>query len=114
MEMQKIGSWAFIIGVIIALIVGLLGPNVFGGASSWIPLVFVILGVIIGLLNIGDKEIVNFLVAVIALLVAGAVQWSVVPVVGIYLAPIFSGIATLMAPAAIIVALKTVWNIAKE
>ncbi len=114
MEMQKIGSWAFIIGVIIALIVGVLGPNVFGTVSQWIPLVFVILGVIIGLLNIKDKEIVNFLVAVIALLAVGAVQWNTIPFVGVYLAPIFGGIATLMAPAAIIVAIKAVWNIAKE
>ncbi len=74
----------------------------------------VILGVVIGLLNVKDKEITNFLIAVIALLAVGAVQWSVIPVVGRYLAPIFGGIATLMAPAAIIVAIKSVWNIAKE
>ena len=115
MEMQKIGSWAFIIGVIIALIVGILGAGVFGaGIANWIPLVFVILGIIIGLLNVKDKEIVNFLVATIALLAVGAVQWGLVPVIGNWLGGIFAGIATLMAPAAVIVAIKTVWNIAKE
>ncbi len=39
MEMQKIGSWAFIIGVVIAIIAGILGTTVFGGSAQWIPLV---------------------------------------------------------------------------
>lgn len=114
MEMQKIGSWAFIIGVVIAIILGVLGAGVFGGAAQWIPLLFVLLGIIIGLLNIKDKEMTSFLVAVIALLAVGSVQWSLVPVVGGWLGPIFAGIATLMAPAAVIVAIKAVWDIAKH
>ncbi|QQR93189.1 MAG: hypothetical protein IPJ89_01735 [Candidatus Iainarchaeum archaeon] len=114
MEMQKIGSWAFIIGVVIAIILGVLGAGVFGGVAQWIPLLFVVLGIIIGLLNIKDKEMTHFLVAVIALLAVGSVQWSLVPVVGSWLGPIFAGIATLMAPAAVIVAIKAVWDIAKN
>ncbi len=111
---QKIGSWAFIIGVIIAIIAGLLGTSIFGGAASWLPLVFVILGVIIGFLNITDKETTSFLVATIALLAGGAVNWGVIPAVGSALGTIFSLIASLMAPAAIIVGLKAVWNLASN
>ncbi len=111
---QKIGSWAFIIGVVIAIIAGILGVSVFGDFATWLPLLFVILGIIIGLLNIADKEINHFLVAVIALLVAGAVNWAVIPVVGTWLAGIFSNIATLMAPAAVIVGIKVVWNMASQ
>lgn len=34
MEMQKIGSWAFIIGVVIAIILGVLGAGVFGSFAQ--------------------------------------------------------------------------------
>lgn len=111
---QKIGSWAFIIGVVIAIIVGLLGSGVFGPIATWIPLVMVILGVLIGLLNISDKEITNFLVAVIALLAASGVNWALIPTVGVPLGAIFGNIASLMAPAAIIVGIKAVWNMASS
>ncbi|MEK6821112.1 MAG: hypothetical protein AABY11_01790 [archaeon] len=111
---QKIGSWAFIIGVVIAIIVGWLGTGVFGPAAEWIPLVMVILGIIIGLLNISDKEITAFLVAVIALLAASGVNWAIIPIIGSLFGAIFSNIATLMAPAAIIVGIKAVWNLASN
>lgn len=109
---QKYGSWAFIIGVVLAIIIGLLGSGVFGGFASTLPLVFVILGIIIGLLNISDKEITSFLVAVVALLVAGSVNWALIPTVGGMLGSIFANIASLMAPAAVIVGIKAVWNMA--
>jgi hypothetical protein len=109
---QKIGSWAFIIGVVIAIIAGVLGIGVFGPVATWIPLVMMILGIIIGLLNISDKEITTFLVAVIALLAAGGVNWGVIPEIGVPLGAIFLNIASLMAPAAIIVGIKAVWNMA--
>jgi len=111
---QKIGSWAFILGVVIAIIVGFLGSGVFGPIADWIPLIMVILGVLIGLLNISDKEITNFLVAVIALLAASAVDWALIPTVGAPLGKIFWNIASLMAPAAIIVGIKAVWNMASS
>ena len=106
---QKIGSWAFILGVLIAIVAGLLGTSVFGGAAEWLPFVF-----IIGLLNIADKEITAFLVAVIALLAAAGVPWAAIPVIGAWLGAIFNYIASLMAPAAVIVGLKAVWNLASN
>jgi hypothetical protein len=110
---QKIGSWAFIIGVVIAIIAGLLGVGVFGPVAEWIPLVMLILGILIGLLNISDKEITTFLVAVIALLAASGVSWALIPTIGVPLGNIFINIASLMAPAAIIVGIKAVWNLAR-
>ena len=111
---QKIGSWAFIVGVLIAIVAGILGAGIFGGFAEYIPLVLVILGVVIGLLNISDKEITNFLVAVIALIVASAVPWATIPQVGIWLGNIFAYIGALLAPAAVIVGLKAVWNLAAK
>ncbi|MEK6902761.1 MAG: hypothetical protein AABX02_04215 [archaeon] len=114
MDMQKIGSWAFIIGVVIAIIAGILGSAALGGVGPWIPLIFVILGILIGVLNVTDKEITTFLVAVIALLAAGGVNWALIPYVGAMLGSIFAYISALMAPAAIIVGIKAVWNLASN
>lgn len=110
---QKIGSWAFILGVVLAIVIALLGSNVLGPAAAWVPMLFVILGVLVGILNVTDKEIHEFLLAVIALMVAGAVNWSVVPTIGVIFGSIFQNITALMAPAAVIVAIKTVWNLAR-
>ena len=110
---QKIGSWAFIIGVVLAIITGLLGATVFGSFAAWLPVLFIILGFVVGFLNITDKETTGFLVAVIALLVAGGISWASIPMIGVYLAGIFGNIASLLAPAAVIVGLKTVWNLAR-
>ena len=109
---QKYGSWAFIIGVVLAIIAGILGVGVFGSFANWLPVVFVILGALIGLLNVTDKEITPFLVAVIALLAASGVNWTLIPGIGAWLDGIFAYIAALMAPAANIVGIKSVWNLA--
>jgi hypothetical protein len=110
---QKIGSWAFIIGVVLAILIGLLGSTVFGSFAQWLPVLFIILGFVVGFLNISDKETTGFLVAVIALLVAGGINWTSIPTLGTYLASIFANIASLLAPAAVIVGLKAVWNLAR-
>ncbi len=104
-----IGFWAFIIGLIIAVICGIVLP-----ANSIIIIILIILGIIIGLLNITAKEIMLFLVATIALVVVGNVFAPLTTLgVGKILGSILSYVATLMAPAAIIAAIKALWSVGK-
>ncbi|MBI5392180.1 hypothetical protein HZB00_04215 [Candidatus Woesearchaeota archaeon] len=65
--MEKVGGWSFLIGLIIAIVLGLMGRTSVG--SIWLLLA---LGLVVGLLNISDREIVPFLVACIALVVSSA------------------------------------------
>jgi len=117
---EQWGSYAFLIGAAIAIIAGLLSgagqTGALGGTEVWIPLVLVILGVIVGIMNIKDKEVDKFLIASIALLVlagtAGGLQ--VVPTLGDYFVGIVQNIAIFVAPAALIVALKSIKNLAAE
>lgn len=111
---EKIGYWAFIIGVVLALIVGIFAPMI--GAMnidiSWLPLVLLVLGLIVGILNIGDKEINNFLIAVIAIaVVAGLANLSTIPLFGSALQSIVGYLAIFVAPAALVVALKSIYNL---
>lgn len=113
--LQQIGAYAFIAGVLVAVIVGLAaGANIQNDqAMSASVVLLVLLGLAVGYLNIEDKEMVPFLVASIALALGGGFgpSLSVIPYVGIFLAKILGAIAFFVAPAAIVVALKAVWNI---
>jgi hypothetical protein len=104
-----IGFWAFIIGLILAVVAGLLWPG-----NSTIIVVLIILGIIIGLLNITAKEFMLFLLATIALVVVGNVFAPLTALsLGEKLGNILSYIAILVAPAAIIAAIKALWAVGK-
>ena len=103
-----LGAWSFIIGVILAVILGAIGE-----IGSTIGLVLVVLGIIVGLLNVTDKEVQPFLMAGTVLVIVTALGGSsmdAVPFVG----GIFNAIMILFVPATIIVALKSVFTIAKK
>jgi ATP synthase protein I len=108
---KNLGHLAFIAGVIVAIIAGiasdLLQPEV-------VPLVLVILGTVVGFMNITTKETVAFLVATIALMLANVADVTIIPWIGIYLKNIISNIGTFVAPAAIVVAIKTVKKLAED
>ena len=102
---QVIGSLA----ILLAIIVGILeAAGVIEGAA-WISVVLVIAGIIIGLLNITAAESVPFMLG--ALIIAGgAVSLAVIPFVGEFVQIIFAKIAAVVVPAAIVVALGTVYD----
>ena len=107
--MRMIGFWAFIAGLIVSLICGIVLPQ-----NTTIIVVLIVLGIVIGFLNITAKETLLFLVATIALVVVGNVfaPLSVLSI-GKVLGNILGYVATLMAPAAIIAAIKALWAVGK-
>ncbi|MEM4662496.1 MAG: hypothetical protein QXM75_00535 [Candidatus Diapherotrites archaeon] len=116
---QRIGGFAFIAGVLIALLGGLISG--FGYSEPGLILVLLVLiGFVVGILNVSDKEITAFLIAAIALLSINSVSSEVIkeslnkllPNLGSIIASITSHIAVFVAPAALIVALTEVYKIA--
>ena len=102
-----IGFIAFILGLVIAIVAGALGWQ-----YDWVILALVLLGIIIGALNISSKEIIPLLLATIALVVVGGVFAPIKTLgIGSILDSILSLVATLMAPAAVIAAVKALWNV---
>ena len=114
-DTQKLGSWAFILGVLIAVVAGLAAGAV-SSYAGWIALALVVLGIIVGFLNIGAKEVNDFLIAAIALsmLAISAAGLNFIPYIGLYLVGMVQNVATFVAPAALIVALKAIYALAKE
>lgn len=117
MNTAKMGEYAFLACVIIAVLAGIAAGYVVAYAG-WITLALVVLGVIVGFLNVAEKETTAFLVAAIALLAAGTAGFAaintVIPPLGTLIAGIVTNIAAFVAPAAVIVAVKAVWAMAKK
>jgi ATP synthase protein I len=112
MDMEKIGGYAFLAGILIAVLAAFI-------QMPEVPLLLAILGLIVGLLNITDKEVQKFLLAAIALAMSSASlsPLALTPALGPYitiLLTVFSNIAVFVAPAAFVVALKTVYTIANK
>lgn len=115
-ELQTIGIYAFIIGIVIAIVAGLAGGAI-AAYTGPITLVLVILGLIVGFLNIKDKNISGFLIAAIALMVVGSANLATIDTIvaglGTVLQAVISFIAVFVAPAALVVSLKAIYNMAK-
>jgi len=110
---SQIGFWAFMLGLLIAIVVGTL--TALGMATAIMPaivIVLIILGLIVGFLNITAKEILLFLVATIALIVVGGVFEPLNEFgIGNILDRMLALVATLMAPAAVVAAIKALWAV---
>jgi len=103
-----LGGWAFLIGLILAVILGAIGP-----LSSTIAIILVVLGLIVGLLNVSDKETQPFLLAGTVLVIVsslGAGVMSIIPSAS----NILSSILVLFVPATVVVALKSVLTLARR
>lgn len=105
---QMIGSWAFLIGVILAIVFG------FVGMDNTVATILVVLGLIVGLINITDKEITPFLMSGMVLVLVsyfgGMAAIEVIP----WFAEILAAMMYIFVPATIIVALKSVFGMAKN
>ncbi len=112
--MAKMGEWAFIIGVVLAILFGFI-PDQWEGRAT---LVLVILGLAVGILNITEKESTPFLVAAAALMItssAGATLSLIPPeILGNFLQGAVTNIGVFVAPAAVVVALKAIQSLAKD
>lgn len=110
---QRVGAWAFILGVILAIIIGLFGTGQ-AWASTWTS-VLVLLGLIVGLLNVTAKETMSYLLAAAVLVIVagfGVQQLGSVAVAGPYLAGILGAIMSFVIPATVVVSLKQIYGVA--
>ena len=113
-----LGAYAFLVGVILSVIMGLLQKSIVGSASNIPYIILVLLGVLVGTLNVGDKDSMTFLFASVSLVIVSGfgqsalIYVSSVPVLS-SLSAILAALLVMFVPATIIVSLKTVFSIAK-
>jgi len=132
----KIGSWSFIIGIIISLLIGIYQATTLEGnlgagygffsttEGGWVAWALAIIGIIVGLLavvgrgTITKQETPGFLVAGIALVVMGGIfiGWNqiITPWLGSLLSGISMSLAIFVSPTVGILALKSIWDMGKD
>ncbi len=122
---NSVGAWAFLIGVVLAVIIGI-------STSSFLPLskitqysspiygILVLLGLIIGFsIKVSEKDSQAFLLtgAVIVLVSKFGMESVIGSLIGIGIgdtvASTFSALLTLFVPATIVVAIKNVFSMAR-
>ena len=102
-----IGGLAFLIGVVIALVAGFVDLN-----QTWI-VVLVVLGVLIGLLNVTEEEMQPFLLASVSLVIVAALGGEVMDTIKV-LGKMMDAVLILFVPATVVVAVKSVFGLAKR
>ena len=115
---SKFGVWAFVIGVILALIGGIL-VGLLGAGQVWVTSILIILGLIVGFVNVTKSETKDYLMAAAVLVIVayfgGATFQQIgLKTVGTYLQSVLNAILTFVIPATIIVSLKSIYALAKD
>ena len=124
--LKTIGSWLFLIGILVAVIVGL----IFGYSATWqdkwgpyVTTLLAVLGFIVGTLSffaigsITKEKVPTFLIAALMLVGIGAAMqtdfFENVKYIGPYFQSIAAMLAVFAAPAAGILAIRAIWDAGK-
>ena len=105
--MAILGKWAFIIGLVIAVLAGV------GFDYSWVAWVLAILGLIVGFLNVAAEETQQFLIAAIGLLLSASAI-KVIPYIGDVGTAIVSNLVAFISAAILVVALRSLFITARQ
>ena len=111
---NKLGFWAFIIGLVLATVISIMSA---ASTPVWAVLTLAVLGLIVGLLNVTDKEVQMFLIAAIAFLLSFQSLSNVFTTLTLgwtAVGTFFNLISAFMAPAAAIVAVIALFKMAKD
>ena len=107
MNTAKMGKWAFIIGLVIAVLAGLFFQ------PTWAIWMLAILGVIVGFLNVTVEDTRGFLLAAIAFTLS-ATALNTIPIVGTAFSLVLPFVVAFVAGATIVVAFKELFQTAQS
>ena len=120
---NSVGAWAFLIGVILAILIGLsttlISIPFLVAYSAQIYAILVLLGLTVGFMHTSGKDSQAFMWAGTALVVVSkfgmdSVRGSLIGIgIGDAVTSVFGALLALFVPATIIVALKTVFSMAE-
>ena len=114
---EMIGPTAFVIGIVLAVVLGLV-PKILGGSSANI-LILGVLGIVVGILNVTSKELNNYIIANIGFIVGAAAFMGVLSALtlGVYssmLVYVVQNIILFVAPGLAVVCLREIYSIMKD
>jgi hypothetical protein len=107
MDMGQVGKWAFIAGFVLAVVAAFITQ------VSWMYWLLAVLGLVVGFLNVTAEETKGFLLAAIALMLS-ATSVQAIPLVGEVVTTVMANLVAFIAAAVLVVALKTLFETAKD
>lgn len=120
---NSIGAWAFLVGVILALVVGissvLIPVSFIVKHNMTVYAILVLLGLMVGFLNVTGRESQTFMIAGAVLVIVSkfgmdSVTGSLIGLsIGTAVSSVFTALLVMFVPATIVVALKSVFSIAQ-
>lgn len=114
MEMGFIGAISFYVGLVLAIVLAIIFAA--GIVPTWGVILLGVIGLIVGLLNITDTETAPFLIASIAFLISFGALSTLIGTLALGWTAVqtfFTLLQVFVAPAAAIVALKTIYEVTK-
>lgn len=116
------GAWAFLIGVVLAVIVGILS---FGVINPIILGILMALGLVVGFINVSDKDVSTFLMAAVSLAIVSfaGLQGATAGIrdaelftidIGRIVVSTLGALLFLIIPATIVVAIKSLFSISSQ
>ena len=123
--LKTIGSWLFLIGVVVSIIVGIVVGGAWldttSNAYGYISLLLAVLGFIVGILSffavgtITQEKVPTFLIAALILVGIGATAtyFEHLKIIGDFYMGIAGMLAVFAAPAAGILAIRAIWDAGK-
>lgn len=109
-EGNLVGGLAFLIGVLLAVIIPLIG----GTLNSTMVWILVIIGIAVGLLNVTSEEGNHFMMSGIVLIIASSLGQASIAEIPQRLLGVLNALLLIFVPATIIVAIKNVFTIARN
>lgn len=119
---NMLGAWAFLIGVILAIVIGIFNTQLGPQTDNIILASLIIIGALVGFLNITDKESQPFLLSALALVIVcfmGDIAIAALETIstfglGSMIRHLLNAMLILFVPTTIIVALKSVFELARD
>ncbi|MBT6690128.1 hypothetical protein HN903_03825 [archaeon] len=113
-----VGAYAFLIGVVLAVIFGLFNESL-ESAGGLFYSTLVLIGLIVGVMNTSDRDSMTFLLASLSLVIVGSLGMEPLKYIATNnyvvssLRNVLGSLLLLFVPATIVVALKSVFAMAK-
>lgn len=107
MASKGFGGWAFLVGILLAVIFG------FIQTANWAVMTLFIIGIIVGLLNVTDKEVTPFLMAGAVLVIVSSLGRGYITQID-WITNMLGNVMVIFVPATVVVAIKSVFSLAKN
>ncbi len=114
---NKVIAYAFTVGVVAALVLGLISANLPAGTTPYLTSLLILAGIIVGFFNISPTETKEYVLFVTALVIMTGLSQGVlgqVQGIGMYLESVLASILAFVLPSGVIVGIKAILNLAKN